>query len=333
MESAVSVTRPVRRLASTLFLVPHGADRVQVGRREAAALLAEDAPGEALVARGAHPDLIELSAPAGRQAIGIDQVREVIRQAEFVATQAPHKVCLVPRAEAMTPEAANALLKILEEPPRDLVFLLLAEQQGDLLPTIVSRSRVVRLRDASKSNGATRLEKAGYSREDVQTILALVRDEGERQGFIEGRVDLAAQLARAADAVEQAEPDALIAACTGDDPMLRRAALTAVVDRIAGRDRGLAVRAARSFARLDLEALRRVLEALAGLGAELERRRIVAGETGRSGLPLPSISLDPRSARAFYDRIERAWQAISHHTSAEAVLFWLLLSLEEAADA
>jgi len=333
MGSAISVNKQARRLASTLFLVPHGTDRTQAGRRAAASILAEDPAGHALVLRGAHPDLIELSAMSGKQKIGIAQVREVIRQAEFVATQAPRKVCLVPQAEALTPEAANALLKVLEEPPRGLVFLLLAEQQGDLLPTIVSRSRIVRLHAAPGSDRSSRLERAGYPREDAEAILALVRDETELEWFLERRVDLRTGFARAADAVAQADPDALLEWSTGDDPLARRAALGAVLDRMIAGDRALAVRAARSLARLDLQALRRVLEGCAGLAAELHRRAALADRWNSDGLPLPAASASPHRARWIYRRIERAWLAVSHHTAAEAVLFSLFLSLEEVCDA
>jgi len=125
--------------------VPHGTDRIPEGRRRASLLLARSPQEEHLVLRGAHPDLIELSAPEGKEKIGIAQVREVIHQAQFAPTQARQEVCLLPRAEQLTMEAANALLKVLEEPPRGLVFLFLAENPGDLLATIVSRSQVIHM--------------------------------------------------------------------------------------------------------------------------------------------------------------------------------------------
>ena len=80
-------------------------------------LLVRSPQEENLVLRGAHLDLIELSAPEGKERIGIAQVREVIHQAQFAPMQAAQKVCLLPRAEQLTMEAANALLKVLEEPP------------------------------------------------------------------------------------------------------------------------------------------------------------------------------------------------------------------------
>ncbi len=322
-----------RCLSSTLFLVPHGVDRTEAGRRLAASSLAGDPAQEALVLRGVHPDLIELTAPSGKQKIGIAQVREVIRQAEFVATQAPRKVCLVPRAEAMTLEAANALLKVLEEPPRDLVFLLLAEQQGDLLPTIVSRSRIVRLQGASTSDRVARLAAAGYTPQEARVILVLARGETELSGFIEQPIDVRAGFARAGEEVGRADPDRLLELSTGTEPFLRRAGLVAVFDRLVAGDRPLAVRAARSLARLDLEALRRFLEDLATIASELHRRGVLSDNDASSGLPAPAARVAPNRARALCRRIEHAWKAVWQHTFAEAVLLSLFLGFEEATDA
>ena len=131
-------------IGASLFLVPATADRLVLGRTLAAPLLSSSSQEVERAKLRGHPDLLELVAPDGKERIGIAQVRDLIRSAQFSPVQGDRKVCLIPRAEALTPEASNALLKIVEEPPRGLAFVLLADHPSDLLPTIVSRSRVVR---------------------------------------------------------------------------------------------------------------------------------------------------------------------------------------------
>jgi len=87
-------------------------------------------------------------------------------------------------------EAANALLKVLEEPPRGLVFLFLAENPGDLLATIVSRSQVVRMAPSVGSDSVSRLTQAGYEETDAHYLMEIVENESELEPFITHLVDL-----------------------------------------------------------------------------------------------------------------------------------------------
>jgi len=96
MESLTMIDSNRGSAVSSLLVVPHGTDRIAEGRRRAALLLARSTQEGDLVLRGGHPDLIELSAPEGKDKIGIAQVREVIHQAQFAPTQAEQKVCLLP---------------------------------------------------------------------------------------------------------------------------------------------------------------------------------------------------------------------------------------------
>ncbi len=94
--------------------------------------------------RGVHPDFMILR-PQG-ESIRIAQVRAAEEFLRFRPLEAPVRIVLVPEAERLTPEAANALLKSLEEPPAYAHFFLTAVSAEALLPTIVSRSQVVRFR-------------------------------------------------------------------------------------------------------------------------------------------------------------------------------------------
>ncbi|MGE5508878.1 MAG: DNA polymerase III subunit delta' [Chitinophagales bacterium] len=95
------------------------------------------------MASGNHPDL-QVIEPDGAR-LKIEQMREVRRENARRPYEARHKVFLIAGAETLTDEAANSLLKALEEPPGPAVFLLLTTHVARLLPTIVSRCCVVKL--------------------------------------------------------------------------------------------------------------------------------------------------------------------------------------------
>lgn len=81
--------------------------------------------------------------------ISIDDVR-VIQQRLYETGHGPVRVCLIRGVERMRDEAANAFLKILEEPPPGRVFLLTTDSFSSLLPTIVSRTRVLHFHPVSE---------------------------------------------------------------------------------------------------------------------------------------------------------------------------------------
>ncbi len=84
-----------------------------------------------------HPDL-HFVRPAGTS-IKIDQIRAVQRRVPYRSYQGGRKVFLIRDAETMTKEAANCLLKTLEEPPRGTVLILISSRPQALLPTVLSR--------------------------------------------------------------------------------------------------------------------------------------------------------------------------------------------------
>ena len=96
------------------------------------------------VISGTHPDMITVK-PEGAF-IKIDQVRAVSRQLRFAPLEGNWRVVIINDAQALNLEASNAILKILEEPPKGTVIILTATQTTDLLPTIVSRCQQVAFR-------------------------------------------------------------------------------------------------------------------------------------------------------------------------------------------
>lgn len=94
------------------------------------------------VASGNHPDIVVVE-PEGRQSLGVDQARQTIVQSSLTPVESARKVFLFPEADAMTEQAANALLKTLEEPSATTVFVLVVESEDDLPATVASRCRTV----------------------------------------------------------------------------------------------------------------------------------------------------------------------------------------------
>src|SRR5437868_9365817 len=118
----------------------HGA--AGVGKRELALRFAGELLGDhTRVSRGSHPDLYVLE-PLGEQ-IRIDDVRELRRDLHMRPFEAERRVYLVLDADSLNEDAADALLKDLEEPPPYAVVVLVAERLGPLTETIRSRCQLV----------------------------------------------------------------------------------------------------------------------------------------------------------------------------------------------
>ena len=96
---------------------------------------------------GNHPDIIRVTHEKPNS-ISVDDIRtQVNNTVDIKPYQGPYKVYIIPQADLMTPQAQNAILKTIEEPPAYAVFLLLTENAEMLLPTINSRCVMLKLRN------------------------------------------------------------------------------------------------------------------------------------------------------------------------------------------
>jgi len=139
-----------------LFTGPQGVGRRTLALRMAQALncLQPPEPGEPCgncrickqIARMEHPDLAVEQAEQVGGILKVDQIRDLQRSLSLAPYDARYRVALLLRFEEANPNAANALLKTLEEPPPQVILMLTADSPESLLPTIVSRCEVVRLR-------------------------------------------------------------------------------------------------------------------------------------------------------------------------------------------
>ena len=156
-----------------------------------------------------HPDVLIVPPDPPQLLIKLGQIRSVIQSSHYLPSEGPKKIFIL-TASSFMKEAANSLLKVLEEPPATVHLILLAENPGELLPTIRSRCATVRL-------GALPVEEIEMlladRRPDVppqqRTLIARLAQgaAGKALGF-----DLAAYTAARADALvflrnAAAEPD------------------------------------------------------------------------------------------------------------------------------
>jgi len=139
-----------------LFIGPQGVGKTTLARALAQVMLCQvdqvaDRPcGQCracrLIQQDRHPDVRVVSPPAPDRPLSIEQVRELQRDASLSPMEGRARVFIIRELDRATPQAANALLKTLEEPPPHVLLLLTASQREALLPTVVSRCQVLTLR-------------------------------------------------------------------------------------------------------------------------------------------------------------------------------------------
>ena len=99
-----------------------------------------------------HPDIIRVFLPEDKREIVVGQIRQLRTEAYIRPNEADRKVFIIEDAQTMNENAQNALLKVLEDGPQYLSFLLLTENAQQLLPTIRSRCEVLSLTAGSEEN-------------------------------------------------------------------------------------------------------------------------------------------------------------------------------------
>lgn len=108
-------------------------------------------------AQGIHPDIYAVKITDKKQAVGVGEIRTMISDCFVKPNEAHNKVYLI--FDKMTTEAQNALLKILEEPPENVQFIIVTESSTILLQTVLSRSTVFKVGDSGKAENNIKDEK------------------------------------------------------------------------------------------------------------------------------------------------------------------------------
>ena len=179
-----------------LFHGPAGTGKRAIARAFAAALLGDGArdPGAVAerVARGTHPDLTWVT-PSGAAEMLVGDIEEpVVAAATRTPFESARRVFVIEGADKMNDQAANRMLKTLEEPPSFVHLLLLTDRREDVLPTIASRCQAVRFDPLPPARIAERLGElvenieperaracARLALGDARLAARLASDEGE----------------------------------------------------------------------------------------------------------------------------------------------------------
>jgi DNA polymerase-3 subunit delta' len=187
-----------------LFYGPEGVGKQMVAYRFAKALLCEKSGvlGDACDACDAcrrftndNHHNFQLIHPEGAQGYKIDQLRELRRNVSLMAFHEGKRVYLLPDADKMKPEGANAILKTLEEPSEGVVLILVTSQLIKILPTIISRCQKVPFTRISEQELEPFLEKE-FSMDPATASLMARLSEGSPGKSHELALSSLAQLRR-----------------------------------------------------------------------------------------------------------------------------------------
>jgi DNA polymerase-3 subunit delta' len=209
-----------------LITGPPGSGRSTLAHAFAAELVGvgSDPARAAQVVSGAHPDVSILA--TDRVTITIDEVRALVSFSYFSPSTANYRVVVIEDADRMTERTSNVLLKALEEPPPQTVWILCAPSPADVLPTIRSRMRSVTLHVPSVTQVAeliTAREGVDYdsaliaateAQSHIGMATRLATDEASRQRrdrYVRALLDMASvsqAVAAAGTLVELAKADA-----------------------------------------------------------------------------------------------------------------------------
>lgn len=298
-----------------LFAGPEGIGKATAARAWAArALCAEpqgmDACGHCpaclKLSNENHPDFMWVS-PDGAS-IRIDQAREIAAATRYRPNEGRWRVIVIDECEKMGEAAANALLKTIEEPGGQTLFLLLTSYPNLLLPTIRSRCALVT-----------------FGRLTIEQTEAILRD----QGVDESQIPTLARVARGAPGLAFALRD--------DEDWARRQQWLADLVRIAEGDHLAGLRFAAALAEdRDRALLEERLVVWMGLLRDAmvlsstKRTALVHNQDAQEGMIALARALDISRAFAWMDAFERARRRVRGNVNLRLIMDSLVLELDEA---
>jgi DNA polymerase-3 subunit delta' len=162
------------------------------------------------IAAGTHPDVAVLAPQAPGKAIGIDEVRELIRLMSLKCVGRGPRIAIVRDAHELTHEGQSAFLKLLEEPPGSAVIVLVTENPAGLLQTVRSRCQTVRFGAVPVADVVNWLVTSGRAPDDARRAAALsMGSVGRALSLTPELIEDRNQLIASIEAVPSADPGEL----------------------------------------------------------------------------------------------------------------------------
>lgn len=149
-----------------------------------------------------NPDITIISAE-GKTSISVDTVRDMIATVAYRAVHGGRRVFIIQDADLLTPQAQNALLKVIEEPPVGVLFLLLCKHRSQMLRTIQSRTQTLKLAPTPKEVLAQIVPDCGefelaYCKGNPGKLIKIC-DDAEFKEFRDGAVESITRLFTGSD--------------------------------------------------------------------------------------------------------------------------------------
>lgn len=134
-----------------------------------------------------YTDITTLRRQAGKSTVGVEEIRLFREDMYLSPTESSLKIYVIEEADRLTPNAQNALLTVLEEPPRNVIILLLAESGDKILTTIKSRTQTVAMQrfesDVMRQYLVRKSDKAAlYAKTDAKTLDGILMSSDGRIG-------------------------------------------------------------------------------------------------------------------------------------------------------
>lgn len=265
------------------------------------------------IGRGVHPDVLTLE-PGELGSIKIEKVRDVVVRAGYRPFEGRRRVVMIDDADAMTPDAQDALLKTLEEPPPSSVLILISAMPDALLPTVLSRCQRLRFGELSAAEVAEALMR-DHEYEEADARAAAVDADGSIGRALSA---LSTDVTEARDMAHRLLEQAVRQADPGRRIDLAREVTPSTGGKTSGAER---------------ERLAACLRALASLLRDIG----LAGAQGDAAV-LANADLTPqlralarsydsdRTVRA-YASVDEALVALERNVSPKIVADWLVLQL------
>jgi DNA polymerase-3 subunit delta' len=261
------------------------------------------------IARRVHADVLVIE-PGDTGSIKVDQVRDAIERSAYRPFEGRRRVVIVDDADVVLPEAQNALLKTLEEPPTASTFILVTSRPDMLLPTVRSRCQPMAFgRLAPADVAAVLMRDHEYSEVDAHAAAAL--SDGSIGAALEGGTEEFVEARKAAAAMLQT-------VASGTDPRRRLEGAKALAG--AGRDIGRDELARRLHA---------VSSMLRDIGILLSRadERWLANADLNAQLKGLLRSFDGERALRAFSAVDRALAALDRNASPKIVADWLAFQI------